>query len=1415
SCGSWARHLIRCQPRLLTARISRGLVSGALDLQAAHSTAKLMSQHVLAEAARQMPPLGGVAGDLRTAAKENAQAFRSMQNPKPRLRPPILSSDLLSLAMDREEFRRQGKAMVDFIADYFASFRQRQVVPDVRPGYLRPLIPAEPPQAGEPFENVMADLERVVLSGSTHSFHPKQLADSFNFNPGKWLQITFDCSALWLKDSSKVVNTFNVDPLYLQHEFSGLVPDYRHWQIPLGRRFRSLKIWFVLRSYGIEGLQSYIRKHIRLAKQFEELVTADDRFEIVEEVLFGLVCFRLKARLGSRCSNSVGAAAFPKPQDAEKLSALTQLTLKPGYPGSVPFIDISYKFQGANAPSRELYRRIRVDGRIHLIASEFEASDTFFIRFAVCSEFCEAADIRYAYDVISELANEVLSKKYRLYHRKILACLLNGHTKQADSIVTRCGQRQSLGSHHVLLLLEFRLESVQLCSTAAMTENEGSAESPTVAVTQPQASFVNMFLRPPQYQHGQDFELWLARFNNFASSLPVDQRKNALLSFLDDKSYQAASNLDAALSYDDFEKALKNRFRPSTSSAELQAQFFNLTQKDGQSVADYSDALIVAAKRAFPSLMDTKAGAEQETSVTAKDELLKGRFLSGLRDPAVRMQTQMQAKATFADTVETARFDEHRQRIETDGWSNRQRQLLSEFKRLTLVNGLLCRRWESEDGSAFCQQLLVPESLQRDVFVEAHAGTSGSHCGPQKTIEKIRARLYWPGMTADVTDWQRPCEWVAELRSRLQTSHERARQNLEAAQLHQKAAYDRRCHGEAFSENDLVWLHNPALKRGESRKFHRWWTGPWRPQPAPQSAAPVGAPAGTPIGAPVGAPADVPEHPEQPVLRRSCGGVSSGGNGGGGGGAGGLEAPVVLAEQLPAGVPRMAASESQRCRLSAAWLSSSVTPNTCSVTLRTKSMGVRPGPGGVDSAPSTVDSAGDETDGNSSSWRRRFDRGGSTQKRSSEIWRPPRRIGWMRGRLRDAASAADIGADVAGLIAAALRIIGGGGSGGGDGATGEVVGEEAAERSSGESNSASGAPNAAKDVPRLDREEPRERRLLPALRGDAGNDRQRAPPSLPPPPPPLASLLPLTSRQGVGEDGKAADVPGQRPAAVPDDAAASASGLVGCESRLPMPLPGCRLREDEIRHDQFRVQVLESELFESEFLESELLESELLELELLESEMFKSEFLESELFESEFLESEFLESELFESELIESELLESEVFESELSSPPRRRLLPTRHPDDAPRCAAALRVASPTTARPPPPGRSARRSGGVEALRDWRRRLRLDPWPSWPPSPEESDPGYFLYFSKSASRFCLFEVVDDEAMTPSRASLSTRSPSVTTCCSRTPPDSAGGSTVTRPLPERWCSGQSHTSLPLPSWHFARPDACTDLSPAVA
>ncbi|KAJ6833589.1 tyrosine decarboxylase 1 [Iris pallida] len=128
-----------------------------------------------------------------------------------------------------------------------------------------------------------------------HCIDGVEEADSFGMNAHKWFLTNFDCSVLWVKERSALIQSLSTNPEFLKNKASqeNTVVDFKDWQIPLGRRFRSLKLWMVLRLYGLENLQSYIRNHIKLAQQFEELIGYDSRFEVVAPRTFSLVCFRL------------------------------------------------------------------------------------------------------------------------------------------------------------------------------------------------------------------------------------------------------------------------------------------------------------------------------------------------------------------------------------------------------------------------------------------------------------------------------------------------------------------------------------------------------------------------------------------------------------------------------------------------------------------------------------------------------------------------------------------------------------------------------------------------------------------------------------------------------------------------------------------------------------------------------------------------------------------------------------------------------------------------------------------------------------------------------------------------------------------------------------------------------------------
>jgi aromatic-L-amino-acid decarboxylase len=123
-----------------------------------------------------------------------------------------------------------------------------------------------------------------------------EFADSYCFNPHKWMFTNFDCDCFYVADRKALIQTLSVLPEYLRNKATetGAVIDYRDWQIPLGRRFRSLKLWFVIRHYGVEGLQHHVRRHVEMAQNFAAWVKKDDRFELAAPVPLNLVCFRHK-----------------------------------------------------------------------------------------------------------------------------------------------------------------------------------------------------------------------------------------------------------------------------------------------------------------------------------------------------------------------------------------------------------------------------------------------------------------------------------------------------------------------------------------------------------------------------------------------------------------------------------------------------------------------------------------------------------------------------------------------------------------------------------------------------------------------------------------------------------------------------------------------------------------------------------------------------------------------------------------------------------------------------------------------------------------------------------------------------------------------------------------------------------------
>ncbi len=157
-------------------------------------------------------------------------------------------------------------------------------------------------------------------------------ADSFVFNPHKWMFTNFDCSAYFVKDKEALLRTFEILPEYLKTVSRGKVNDYRDWGIPLGRRFRALKLWFVIRSFGVTKLQEMVREHIRIARWFEQKVVDQSGFEIMAPVPLSLVCFRYRPScvIGTDNLNKVNEELLGKLNASGKIF-LTHTKLKGQY----------------------------------------------------------------------------------------------------------------------------------------------------------------------------------------------------------------------------------------------------------------------------------------------------------------------------------------------------------------------------------------------------------------------------------------------------------------------------------------------------------------------------------------------------------------------------------------------------------------------------------------------------------------------------------------------------------------------------------------------------------------------------------------------------------------------------------------------------------------------------------------------------------------------------------------------------------------------------------------------------------------------------------------------------------------------------------------------------------------------------
>ena len=225
--------------------------------------------------------------------------------------------------------------------------------------------------------------------------------DSFDVNMHKWLLTNFDASCLYIKQRRDLTSALSVTRSYLQNHLSdaGLVTDYRDWQIPLGRRFRSLKIWFVLRTYGINGLKAHIRKHIKLGEVFHGWVCErPDLFRVPTPPAFALTVLTITPRAKSR-HEANGPIVGPTE------TGVNEGLIKPDV---LPSTD-DHELDQANEITKEVYELINARGQIFLTSGVVKG--IYAIRVVSANEKTEEMYLKRAFDILVQTTEEVLSKE--------------------------------------------------------------------------------------------------------------------------------------------------------------------------------------------------------------------------------------------------------------------------------------------------------------------------------------------------------------------------------------------------------------------------------------------------------------------------------------------------------------------------------------------------------------------------------------------------------------------------------------------------------------------------------------------------------------------------------------------------------------------------------------------------------------------------------------------------------------------------------------------------------------------------------------------------------------------------------------------------------------------------------------------
>jgi aromatic-L-amino-acid decarboxylase len=200
----------------------------------------------------------------------------------------------------------------------------------------------------------------MILPEHRHWLDGVELADSYVFNPHKWMFTHFDCTAYYVKDHEALIRTFSILPEYLKTDSRGQVNDYRDWGVALGRRFRALKLWFVIRSFGVEGIRQRLRQHIAWAGELAGWIEKAPDFELMADHPLSLVCFRYH------------------PEGVEDLEQL-------------------------NALNAELNRKLNASGKIYLTHTKIRGA--YSLRMVTAQTYLKQEQVAAAWQLIREMAD--------------------------------------------------------------------------------------------------------------------------------------------------------------------------------------------------------------------------------------------------------------------------------------------------------------------------------------------------------------------------------------------------------------------------------------------------------------------------------------------------------------------------------------------------------------------------------------------------------------------------------------------------------------------------------------------------------------------------------------------------------------------------------------------------------------------------------------------------------------------------------------------------------------------------------------------------------------------------------------------------------------------------------------------------